>query len=76
MSTPTPMVATVHRQKRSYLTFGLGVWAVLVYLFLFAPDRLHRRALLQPQPRLLLLERLLDHVVRDDVGQRPAQGRR
>jgi ABC-type spermidine/putrescine transport system permease subunit II len=37
MSTTTPMVATVHRQKRSYLTFGLGVWAVLVYLFLFAP---------------------------------------
>ena len=26
-----------HRKKRSWLTFGLGVWAVLVYVFLFLP---------------------------------------
>ena len=31
-----PAVAR-HRRKRSWLTFGLGVWAVLVYVFLFLP---------------------------------------
>ncbi|MGD9700828.1 MAG: ABC transporter permease [Acidimicrobiia bacterium] len=36
-ATTATTAAPVHRRKRSYLTFGLGVWSALVYLFLFTP---------------------------------------